>query len=251
MRACRCRCRADPAPRARAVCHAFPDDAYDTDQIFVALISVAVALPVRTLLLRAFELANERDDDVPEAWLTAPAAPWLPLLFGTDAHRSWHFTGSSPVHSVVRWMALNPGEPPVEPLRDAAVDAALRRCAAPRAPPQDVAAAPSPAHSGSSAAKRNNKALYTSSAGSGASGSSGSDDMSPEEVATLARRRRLLSKAGLVGVLVTWVICSWFIFVRAPTTRACLTPACASDARPRRTRAPALDVRHGNLPTPG
>ena len=41
--------------RTRPVCHAFPDDAYITDQFFVALIGVAVALPVDMFLQRAFE----------------------------------------------------------------------------------------------------------------------------------------------------------------------------------------------------
>ena len=42
------------------VCHAFPDDAYITDQFFVALIGVAVALPVDMFLQHAFEIANVR-----------------------------------------------------------------------------------------------------------------------------------------------------------------------------------------------
>ena len=38
------------------VCHAFPDDAFVTDQFVVGLISVAVALPVDLLLGRLFEV---------------------------------------------------------------------------------------------------------------------------------------------------------------------------------------------------
>ena len=71
------------------MCHAFPDDAYVTDQFFVGLISVAVALPVDMFLARAFEVANEVDG-APEAWLTY-GGKWK-LLLGKHAHADWHFT---------------------------------------------------------------------------------------------------------------------------------------------------------------
>ena len=73
-------------------CHAFPDDAYPTDQLLVGLISVAVAFPVDILLARAFEVANEGDE--PAAWLEMPRG-WvrkaMSLLFGHDPQRRWHY----------------------------------------------------------------------------------------------------------------------------------------------------------------
>jgi hypothetical protein len=95
------------------VCHAFPDDTYFTDQIFVGLISAAVAWPVRNILQRLFEKANERDDDVLEAWLVAPGNAWMNVLFGSNLHKLWHFTGKRPVSAFVRWMARYPDESPV------------------------------------------------------------------------------------------------------------------------------------------
>ena len=71
------------------VCHAFPDDAYITDQFFVALIGVAVALPVDMFLQYAFEVANEVDG-APEAWLIWRGL-WK-MLLGKQAHANWHFT---------------------------------------------------------------------------------------------------------------------------------------------------------------
>ena len=71
------------------MCHAFPDDAYVTDQFFVGLISVAVALPVDMFLARAFEVANEVEG-APEAWLSY-GGKWK-LLLGKHAHADWHFT---------------------------------------------------------------------------------------------------------------------------------------------------------------
>ena len=82
------------------VCHAFPDDAYVTDQFFVGLISVAVALPVDMLLVRLFEASNE--GDAPEQWLEAPSGVWK-LLLGKDCHKAWRYDDG--VSDLVQWLA--------------------------------------------------------------------------------------------------------------------------------------------------
>ena len=85
------------------VCHAFPDDAYVTDQFFVSLIAVAVALPVDLVIARAFEIANEIDT-LPEAWLDAPPGKWR-LLLGKNAHRDWHLADPArPVSDLTLWL---------------------------------------------------------------------------------------------------------------------------------------------------
>jgi hypothetical protein len=92
------------------VCHAFPDDAYITDQFLVALISVAVALPIDLLLARAFEIANE--GDAVECWLDAPPGTWK-LLLGKDAHNAWHYTDAArekPVSDFVKWLVRRGSE---------------------------------------------------------------------------------------------------------------------------------------------
>jgi hypothetical protein len=90
------------------VCHAFPDDAYITDQFFVDLISVAVALPVDMLLVRLFEASNE--GDAPEQWIEAPSGVWK-LLLGKDCHKAWQYDAKEkPVSDLVKWLARRGGE---------------------------------------------------------------------------------------------------------------------------------------------
>jgi hypothetical protein len=90
------------------VCHAFPDDAYITDQFFVGLISVAVALPVDMLLVRLFEASNE--GDAPEQWIKAPTGVWK-LLLGKDCHKAWQYDAKEkPVSDLVKWLARRGAE---------------------------------------------------------------------------------------------------------------------------------------------
>jgi len=77
-------------------CHAFPDDAYPTDQLLVGLINIAIAIPSGMFLFRCFEIANE-GDDWPDAWLELPRG-WLKLLFqlvyGRHIAGRWHYETS-------------------------------------------------------------------------------------------------------------------------------------------------------------
>ena len=57
------------ATLADYICHQFPDDAYFTDQFFVSIICVAIALPVSLFIQNLFEQANEVEGAV-ESWLS-------------------------------------------------------------------------------------------------------------------------------------------------------------------------------------
>ena len=74
-------------------CHAFPDDAYPLDQLLVALINIAIAIPSGMFLFRCFEIANE-GEDWPDAWLEMPRG-WLKLaaefLYGHHFTGRWHY----------------------------------------------------------------------------------------------------------------------------------------------------------------
>jgi hypothetical protein len=70
-------------------CTAFPDDDLPVDSLLVALIALAVALPVTIFLSGVFELAN--DSEAPESWLRY--AGLGRMLCGRLAHRKWHYTG--------------------------------------------------------------------------------------------------------------------------------------------------------------
>jgi hypothetical protein len=88
------------------VCHAFPDDAYATDQLFVSLICVAIALPVTLFLENMFEAANEVEG-ARESWL-AFGGKWQRIL-GAHAHADWHWADTARAFpsGLVRWLAAN------------------------------------------------------------------------------------------------------------------------------------------------
>jgi hypothetical protein len=94
-------------------CTAFPDDSVPSDTVVVALISIAIALPVGIFIGSAFELAN--DSEAPESWLAWSGLPRL--LLGAAAHRRWHWTGPAGRPSrLVRWYCRCADAPKVEML---------------------------------------------------------------------------------------------------------------------------------------
>ena len=188
------------------VCHAFPDDAYVTDQFFVGLISVAVALPIDLFLARAFETANEAD--VPGNWLDAPPGKWK-LLLGKDAHNGWRLAHPlRPAAELVRWLVAGGAESDLQALLFL-VGYALRRLRArlrgepAAAPAEDEVGSPS---------------------GSGSGSSSGSKEARAE-----ALQKRLYSAVGLLGVYACWCIFS---------VRCVCAAVCAPKPDARRRRSP-------------
>jgi hypothetical protein len=80
-------------------CHAFPDDDRTVDSIIVALIALAIALPVTVFIATCFSVAN--DSECPESWLQW--AGLARLLLGGGANRNWHYTKGKPPSRFVRW----------------------------------------------------------------------------------------------------------------------------------------------------
>ena len=172
------------------VCHQFPDDAYVTDQFFVALISVAVALPVDWVLARAFELANEVQG-MPEAWLDAPPEKWQ-LVLGKDPHNNWRLADAAvPIKDLTLWFLRYSTESTLSSIFRLLSWLFLRRCGrkAPEAE-QEVPASEDGAGSGS----------QPRTSDSGASG----------DARAGALQKRLYAMAGLLGVYVTWAIFAWY-----------------------------------------
>ena len=81
-----------PSGLADFECHAFPDDARPADTILVAVLSIAAALPVTFFIFICFDLAN--DNDPPNSFLRWPLS-WPALVWGTQAHRRWHYLGEA------------------------------------------------------------------------------------------------------------------------------------------------------------
>jgi len=88
------------------VCHQFPDDAVFTDQFFVSLICVAIALPVTLFLENLFERANEVEGQK-EGWLKW-GGKWK-IVMGVKAVAEWHWTDKTrkPPTELVRWLTNN------------------------------------------------------------------------------------------------------------------------------------------------
>ena len=81
-------------------CDAFPNDNMPSDSLIVALIALAVAIPVTVFLSGLFEIAN--DSDAPESWLRYTGV--VRMLCGKLAHRRWHYTGPlGQPNRFVRW----------------------------------------------------------------------------------------------------------------------------------------------------
>ena len=90
------------------VCHAFPDDAYASDQFFVSIICVAIALPVSLVLESLFEMSNEVAG-AREGWLTFSLGRVMKLLLGAHAHADWHWTDRTrkPPTELAKWLTTN------------------------------------------------------------------------------------------------------------------------------------------------
>jgi len=176
------------------VCHAFPDDAYVTDQFFVALIGVAVALPVDMFLQHAFEVANEVDG-APESWLIWRGM-WK-MLLGKKAHSEWHFTDETRTHPTELAMFIiredDPAWPDVVMFIVTWVPGRLLAMLKHVIGIKDS--------EGNEEEKEDEK----------------SEGSSEESAGAEARRDRLMKRLyasfGLIGIYICWAIFSWFIFV--------------------------------------
>lgn len=100
----------------------FPDDAYISDTILVAIISVCVLFPVSGILAQLMELSNTVKAS--KGWQATPSHKILrTLLGGVDGHRSWHwffpegqkkslFARRKPMSPGYRWL-LDNGDTPL------------------------------------------------------------------------------------------------------------------------------------------
>jgi len=188
------------------VCHAFPDDAYFTDQIFVGLICVAVALPVTMFLERCFEIANEVEGAA-EGWVAWGGI--LSLLLGKRAHKEWRWADADdPPSDLVQLLATGAGW---RELFKFALGKVLHAFRPPTSSKTSAGGRGLDGGGGSPKAEVD-RAHRLSQRDSPAS-SSGHESKSEESDArSAALARRLYAATGLLGVYVTWAIFSWFIF---------------------------------------
>jgi hypothetical protein len=227
------------------VCHAFPDDAYVTDQFFVGLISVAVALPVDLFLARAFEIANE--GDMPENWLDAPPGKWK-LLLGKDMHNGWHLADAArPLPDFVLWLIGEQAEDFVTSLLALPLWllGCLRgRCAA-AAKPQWGAEADDDEedHEGKDRTKARAATGKEEEEKNDAQSSAGGSSHASADARADALRKRLYASAGLLGVYTCWTIFAWC--AAGPRVQA----APSGRARSRFFPAPRRRLRHTHTRT--
>lgn len=103
--------------------HQFPDDAYFSDTIIVAIISTLVLMPVGTILQQMMDLSNTVH--APFGWQeTIPNVFVRILVGGSDGHRSWHWAFPPhhrkslialrrPMNPVFQWVLENGGNPSI------------------------------------------------------------------------------------------------------------------------------------------
>ena len=223
-------------------CTAFPNDNLPGDSLLVALIAIAVALPVTVFLQSAFEIAN--DSEAPESWLRY--AGLGRLVFGRMAHRKWHYTGPlGQPPRVVRWYIRSASAPLLESmvnagitLRDAVLSLlrllACRRARAPKANEHDCVQAATAATPRLSSAQstdddaarirslsllasirwsegRSDDQLEDEAGGSSTLSGARNERSHMAEALRLRRRKRALTVVGLVSVLLLWTVIVWFI----------------------------------------
>ena len=191
------------------VCHAFPDDAYTTDQFFVGLISVAVALPIDLFLVRAFEIANE--GEMPGNWVTLPSGRWR-MLLGKDMHNGWALADQRhPVSDFAMHLILV-GDDWWDMLKFAVLLALDRLWQLLRR----ARSAPSfePARPGDGGSPRSATGSPLSGGGFTPTRSSSRASSAGRSAAAAradALKKRLYASAGLFGVYLCWTIMSWCV----------------------------------------
>ena len=232
-------------------CAQFPDDDVPSDTIIVALISIAIAIPVTLFLGSCFEIAN--DSEAPESWLSYGGL--ARIVLGRTAHRRWHYTRGAQPTRFVRWYIRSADAPKLETLanlcrtlfawltcrppswvleaqQEEEEEAAARAGRARgRVAPDfigeadatggEVAHAPHAAHDAAPRAEAHHDG--GSAAPSGAASQSSSSARSAQR---LTAYKRACTIAGLLGVYFTWAVFAWFIFVRTqqlqPWQQLCL-----------------------------
>ena len=214
-------------------CIQFPDDNNPRDSIIVALIALAVAIPVTLFLQSCFEIAN--DSEAPESWLFYGGV--VKIVCGLQSHRRWHYTRGKQPPRFVRWYCRSVDAPKpetIENLYHAAVswitgrkppwtveaeeaeeaEAAEAEVVKPlhKADPVSAAvdhdASEAVGHYGNGDACLGEEAEESEKAGSEKSGS----EASFASAAELQASKRRLTAFGLAGVWLVWAIFAWFIF---------------------------------------
>ena len=211
------------------VCHAFPDDTYPLDQLLVALINIAIGLPIGMFLFRCFEIANE-GEDWPDAWLEVPKGLItlaFRLFYGRHLTGRWHYRpplegegcavdtdpkALKPVaqcrSDLVQWYVRHSGEMPTM-WAQRTLAWVWRKLSG------SGSAEPTPYDGLPPAFREGGAADVGESIGKGEPAGEGSEPEAEEEEdagAADALAKRLYAASGLVGIYLAWAIFSWFIF---------------------------------------
>ncbi len=214
-----------PDGLADYTCHAFPDDDAPRDSFIVALIALAVALPVSLFLGSCFEIAN--DNEAPESWLFYAGIPRL--VCGMRAHRRWHYIRDSQPARFVKWYSRCVDAPMPETITN--LWESLKALATRTKPPWTLEAEEAEAEAvGHVVPLARRASVRVIGSGNGDDRSSAPPDAAPQRAGEekdgggssaassadsavdLQRSKRRLTAAGLLGVYLTWAIFAWFIF---------------------------------------
>ena len=203
------------------------------DSFIVGLISIAIAIPVSMFIAACFAIAN--DADAPESWLEWVG--WRKLVFGANAHRRWHYTGSKGQPGRhVKWYVRSSAAAAPETLINLwhSLVCALTGRELPWLKAAREAKEKKEQHAAHGQAPEGDKPDHVK--GDAASGAQGGEaavmeveapeddafsvSSSVREARALSRYKRLLATTGFVSVYVVWAIFTW---VRDRLSQ----PACA------------------------
>ena len=202
-------------------CHQFPDDDVTSDTIIVALISIAIAIPVTVFLGSCFEIAN--DSDAPESWLAYGGL--VRFVLGRTAHRRWHYTRGEQPPRFVRWYIRSADAPKLETLINLCHSlVAWLTC---RPPPWVLEAQEAGEEEAAHVKYRARGKVAPDfidepvDAAPGEHGVTGDDappasskSSSGQSALRVSAYKRACTAFGLLGVYATWAVFAWFIFVR-------------------------------------
>jgi hypothetical protein len=207
-----------PNGLADYTCIQFPDDANPRDSLIVALIALAIALPVTQFIASCFEIAN--DSEAPESWLFYGGV--VRLACGAGAHRRWRYGGpAGQPRRFVRWYVRSVDAPTPETVGN--LWESFKAWLSGAKPPwirEAEEAEEAAAAAGDDTADGGGDSKKPRKSSSGVGGGGG------DEARDLRRAKRRLTAVGIGGVLLIWAIFAWFIF-----TCACAAAACFACGR--------------------
>jgi hypothetical protein len=182
----------------------FPDDDRLVDKLVIALIAIAVAIPVTEFVGVLFDEANEVEEPKIQMYMPETMLPKTiyALIFGRNPHKNWRFvdaTGKQQVSGILRWYIRFGYEEPMVMISGHLWRLAKRRWRGTPLEPHEHEHEHEHKHEHSLSHEAEHIRAHEVAE-------------AREEAVALMCTRRFMATVGVLGVYVIWAIFSWFIF---------------------------------------